>query len=84
MNHEVYSAYPNEGEYLFMDGATFNVFDVEREVTIVNSHVSMSGFNNKKITIIHLLHAKWRVWNSIAKNEEFKWIMCIYDINVDF
>lgn len=45
MNHEAYTAYPNEGEYLFMDGATVNVWDFDRDVVLNNPHEGLSFYN---------------------------------------
>jgi len=58
MNNEAYTAYPNEGEYLFMDGATVNVWEFDRDHTIENPYESLCAYNGRTITIIHLLHAK--------------------------
>lgn len=58
MNNEAYTAYPHEGEIVLMDGATVNVWSIDYNVLIVNNHESMSEFNNRKASFIHMLHAK--------------------------
>lgn len=58
MNNQAYTAYPYEGEVVFMDGATVNVWCMETMVPIKNLHEDMRQFNNEFITIIHVFHAK--------------------------
>ena len=59
MNNEAYTSYPNENEFLLMDGSEVMVIAVERDVIIHNEHEEMKCFNNKSLHIIHLYHPSY-------------------------
>lgn len=54
LNNEAYSAYPEEGEYFFLEGAPVFVIGVEKEVEIKNERTSFAYYNGQKMTVIHI------------------------------
>ena len=56
MNNEAYTAYPEEGEFLLMEGCHVYVLAVDSDVKIENSFAGMEYYNAKTITVIHLFH----------------------------
>lgn len=55
---EACTCYPNEDETVFMDGACVNIWDVIREVKIVNKHQGMERYHGKSVACIYTFHAK--------------------------
>merc|ERR1719240_2567906 len=58
MNNSAFTAYPEEGEMLLMEGTRVYVLLIESGVKIENSNSSMAKFDGKTITIIHLFN-RW-------------------------
>ena len=56
LNNEAYTAYPHEGEILLAEGCTVWILAIEDNVKIQNDTDSMSKYNGKSITIIHMIH----------------------------
>merc|ERR1719240_812926 len=56
MNNEAYTAYPEEGEFLLIEGCGVYVLAVDSDVKIENNFAGMQYYNAKTITIIHLFH----------------------------
>ena len=58
ISNEGCSCYPDEDETVFMDGATVNIWSIERQVKIDNKHKGMEQYDGKELTCIHMFHAK--------------------------
>ena len=56
MNSPAYSAYPDEGEFLLMEGCRVYILAVESDVEIKNSSKGMSKYAGKTINIVHMYH----------------------------
>ena len=56
MNNKAYSAYPDEGELLLMEGCSVWVLAIQDQVKVKNSHADMLKYNNQIITIVHMYH----------------------------
>ena len=54
MNNEAFTAYPSEGELLFMEGHSVVVLAIEENLKIENLYESMQRFNGSTITIVYL------------------------------
>lgn len=54
LNDKRFTPYPEEEEYLLMDGFWIYVLDVEDNYEIVNKHKAFQKFNGKKITVVYL------------------------------
>ena len=53
LNNQNYSAYPQEQEYLFMEGMSAWILNVEDDVVIKNEHPHVQKFNGKPVTIVY-------------------------------
>ena len=56
MNNKAYSAYPEEGELLLMEGCAVWVLEIQDNVIIKNKNTDMLIDNNEIITIVHMYH----------------------------
>jgi len=58
MNNEAYTAYPEEGELLLIEGKRVWVLAVEKGITIKNLSQEYQAYNDKVVSIVHL-HSSW-------------------------
>ena len=54
MTNEAYTAYPDEGEFLLMEGIDVHVLSIEHGYKLQSEFLQSTRFNGKTITIIHL------------------------------
>ena len=54
MNNEAYTAYPEECEYLMMEGTEVQVFAIERNLRVNNKYTAWKKYDGMDITVVYL------------------------------